>query len=53
MASKKKTVKTTPARLNYAGVKQVGSFWYSSKDNYTKSFSTADECAKHFNSDEV
>ncbi len=53
MATKsKKTLeaeKATPTRLNYVGVKQVGSFWFSSKDNYSKAFNTADECAKHFN----
>jgi len=36
-------------KLNYIGIKQIGSLWYSSKDNYKKSFSTADECAEHFN----
>ena len=41
-----------PTRLNYVGVKQIGSFWYSVKDKCTKSFATADECAKHFNSEE-
>lgn len=38
-------------KLNYAGIKQVGSLWYSSKDKYFKSFSTADECAIHFNTE--
>jgi len=42
--------KPTPKeRLNYAGVKQIGSLWYCKEDNYKKSFATADECAKHFN----
>lgn len=36
-------------RLNYAGIKQIGSLWYSIKDNYRKPFSTADECAEYFN----
>ena len=38
-----------PKKLNYTGVKMVGDKWYSIKDNYRKSFATADECAKHFN----
>lgn len=37
-------------KLNYAGIKQIGSLWYSSKDKYKKSFATADECAINFNS---
>ena len=36
-------------RLNYAGIKQIGSLWYSVKDKYKKPFSTADECAKYHN----
>lgn len=36
-------------RLNYAGVKQIGGMWYCKKDNYKKGFSTANECAEHFN----
>ena len=43
---------TKSKRLNYTGIKQIGSFWYSVKDKCTKSFATADECAKHFNSEE-
>jgi len=39
-------------RLNYMGIKQIGSLWYSAKDKYSKPFSTADECAEHFNSKE-
>lgn len=37
-------------KLSYMGIKQIGNLWYSSKDKYKKSFATADECAKHFNS---
>jgi len=43
------TIIEKPKRLNYAGIKMIGSKWYSSKDNYKKSFATADECAMHFN----
>jgi len=50
MAAKRKS---TPVKINYAGVKQIGSFWYSKKDNYQKSFESANECAKHFNSEKA
>ncbi len=36
-------------KLKYKGIRQMGALWYSIEDNYTKSFSTADECAEHFN----
>ena len=36
-------------RLSYVGIKQIGSYWFSKKDNYRKKFDTADECSKHFN----
>ena len=42
--------KEKPKRLNYAGIRMIGNKWYSIKDKYKKSFATADECAKHFNS---
>lgn len=42
--------KQKPKRLNYAGIRMIGNKWYSIKDKYKKSFATADECAKHFNS---
>ena len=38
-------------RLNYVGIKQIGSLWYSKKDNYSKPFATADECAEHYNTE--
>lgn len=41
--------KTVAKKLSYAGIKMIGSLYYSSKDSYTKSFATADECALHFN----
>lgn len=37
-------------KLSYAGIKMIGSFWYSKADNYNKRFSTADECAEYHNS---
>jgi hypothetical protein len=37
-------------RLSMVGIRMIGSFWYSESDKYQKRFSTADECAKHFNS---
>lgn len=43
----KKVEKTE--KPNYAGVRMVGSKWYCKKDNYKQGFSTADECAEHFN----
>lgn len=36
-------------KYNYDGVRMVGSKWYCDKDKYKKCFSTADECAEHFN----
>ena len=42
--------KQKPKRLNYTGIRMIGNKWYSIKDKYKKSFATADECAKHFNS---
>ena len=41
-----------PKKLSYAGIKMIGNKWYSIKDNYKKSFATADECASHFNTKE-
>lgn len=38
-----------PKKLFYAGIKMIGSHYYSSKDNYVKGFLSVDECAKHFN----
>lgn len=38
-------------KLKYVGIKQIGSMWYSIKDNYKTGFATADECAEHFNKD--
>jgi hypothetical protein len=42
-------IEEKPKKLNYTGIKMIGNKWYSNKDNYKKSFATADECAKHFN----
>jgi len=50
MAAKKKSI---PVKLNFAGIKQIGSFWYSKKDNYRKHFNSANECAKHFNGEKA
>ena len=36
-------------KVDYAGIKQIGSLWYCKEDGYKKSFATADECAKNFN----
>lgn len=36
-------------KLDYRGIKMIGSLFYSSKDNYSTGFATADECAKHYN----
>lgn len=36
-------------KLDYRGIKMIGSLFYSSKDKYSKGFATADECAKHYN----
>lgn len=41
--------KTGEKNLYYAGVKMIGSLYYSSKDDYAKGFATADECAEHYN----
>jgi len=57
MAERKKTTaKRTdkPAeqiRLDYSGIKMIGSSWFSIKDKFKKGFHSADECAKHFNSE--
>lgn len=40
---------TKEKKLNYGGIRMIGSFFYSKKDHYQKGFSTADECAKHYN----
>lgn len=42
-------VQEKPKKLNFTGIKMIGNKWYSIKDNYKKSFETAQECAKHFN----
>jgi hypothetical protein len=42
-------VEEKPKKLNFTGIKMIGNKWYSIKDNYKKSFETAQECAKHFN----
>ena len=47
-----KDPKPKAKRLNYIGIKQIGSLWYSVKDKYSKPFATADECAKHYNKEE-
>ena len=49
MAEPKAKAKPKAKQLCYAGIKQVGSKWYSEKDKYLKGFDTADECAKNFN----
>ena len=41
--------KDEPKKLDYAGVRMIGSKWHCAKDNYKKGFDTADECAEHFN----
>ena len=46
---KDENVEKPTKKLSYAGIKMIGNKWYSIKDNYKKSFATADECAKHFN----
>ena len=38
-----------PKKYSYAGVRMIGSKWYCDKDKYKKGFSTANECAEHFN----
>lgn len=45
----KKEAEEKPKKLNYKGIKQIGSLWYHADDNYQTPFATADECAKHFN----
>ena len=40
-------------RLSYVGIKQIGSYWFSKKDNYLKNFDTADECSRHFNKEKT
>lgn len=46
---KDENVEKPTKKLSYAGIKMIGNKWYSIKDNYKKSFATADECAIHFN----
>lgn len=37
-------------KISLAGVRQVGIKWGHPKDGFKKTFETALECAKHFNS---
>ena len=49
LEAEKNAKKVKPKKLSYAGVRMIGSKWYCKQDNYKQGFSTADECAKHFN----
>lgn len=37
-------------KYNLFGIKQIGSLWYSEKDNYKTGFKTVEECATKHNS---
>jgi hypothetical protein len=43
-------VKEVEKKVSLAGVRQVGIRWGHPKDGFQKTFETALECAKHFNS---
>jgi len=47
MAKKKEEPKLK--KLRFLGIKNIGSLWYSSKDDYRKSFNSANACAEYFN----
>lgn len=35
--------------LSMAGIRMIGNQWHHKSDNYKKGFTTAQECAEHFN----
>ena len=48
--AKNETVQTEKKKYNLFGIKQIGSLWYSEKDNYKTGFKTVEECAIKHNS---
>lgn len=48
--AKNETVQTEKKKYNLFGIKEIGSLWYSEKDNYKTGFKTVEECAIKHNS---
>lgn len=41
--------KKEKAPVSMAGIRMIGNQWHHKSDSYKKGFSTAQECAEHFN----